>query len=229
MSSSKIYTKSSKKIPFDFGDQRVDRRANTMVNAMSKKVGKSIPQIFCNEADLKGAYRFFENNLVSPQKILEPHLKETIERAKKENLVAAIQDSSDISYDYLTQLEGFESLQKHIDKGLRIHPILLINENGTSLGILDALNYTRSPKKDSSTHRNSLPIEKKESFRWLQGYRRACELALQVPNVTVVSIADREGDIYECLSEAQNADLDQKAHILVRSSHNRQGLLIKIS
>lgn len=205
---------------FNFGDRRINKRANKVVNTMAIRCGKSISQTFNNEADLKGTYRFFDNGLVTPDKILAPHAAETVKRCEREDLVAVIQDSSDLDYSYLKGIEGFESLHSKVEKGFRIHPLLVINTQGTSLGILDALNYTRA-KKNSSKGRNSLPIEEKESYRWILGFREACKLKEQLPNVTVVSIADREGDLYECLAEAQNAEAVSKAHLLVRSNHNR--------
>jgi hypothetical protein len=45
------------------------------------------------------------------------------------------------------------------------------------------------------------PIEAKESSRWLEGYRLACDVAEQLPDTQIVSIADREADIYECFPE----------------------------
>jgi hypothetical protein len=205
---------------FNFGDRRINKRANKVVNKMVACCGKSISQTFNNESDLKGAYRFFDNDLVAPDKILAPHAAETIVRCGREDLVAVIQDSSDLDYDYLRSIEGFEPLHAKIEKGFRIHPLLVINAQGTSLGVLDALNYTRA-KKSNSKGRNSLPIEEKESYRWLLGYREASKLKEQLPDVTVVSIADREGDIYECLAEAEGAEAENKAHLLVRSNHNR--------
>lgn len=211
---------SSSDINFQFGDKRVNRRANKMINKLSKKSGKSLTQAFCNEADLKGALRFFDNNLVNPEKILDPHSKETIERCRNETLVGVIQDSTDCNYDYLNCVEGFNSLHENMKKGLRVHPNLVITKEGTPLGILSSFSYTRSTTPPIK-HRNSLPIEEKESFRWLRAYREVCDFAKQVPNVQVVSIADREGDIYECLAEAQDCNIEHKAHILVRSNHNR--------
>lgn len=209
-------------LDFQFGDLRIDRRANLMIDTMSKSCEKSLAQIFCNEADLKGAYRFFSNDLVSPEKIIQPHIKETIKRCKQEELVAILQDSSDLDYDYLECLEGFGPLHTNVEKGFRIHPLLAINECGTTLGILSTLNYTRAAESDSQKkHRNSLQIEEKESLRWLLGYREACKLAEQAPETTIVCISDREGDIYECLAEAQNPDNIPKAKILVRANHNR--------
>ena len=208
-------------LDFRFGDRRVDRRANSMFNIMTKRSGKSLPEIFCSGADLRGAYRFLGNDLVTPEKILRPHILETIKRCKQQNLVAVLQDSSDLDYDYMQCLEGFESLHINVDKGFRIHPLLAINEKGTPLGVLASFNYTRAENDTSKKHRNSLPIEKKESYRWLLGYREACKLAKECSAATIVSISDREGDIYECLTEAQNPDISNRAHILVRSNHNR--------
>lgn len=207
-------------IDFKFGDRRVNKRANKIVNTMATRCGKSISQTFNNEADLKGMYRFVDNGLVTPDKILAPHAAETISRCQDEDVVAVMQDSSDLDFDYLKNIQGLEPLHVKIEKGFRIHPLLVTNAHGTSLGVLDAFNYTR-PKKNSSKNRNSLSIEEKESYRWLLGYRGACKLKEQLPNVTVVSISDREGDIYEILAEAENAEAGNKAHLLVRSNHNR--------
>lgn len=51
--------------------------------------------------------------------------------------------------------------------------------------------------------RRTLPIEQKESLRWLTGYRLACQLARDCPGTRIVSIADREADIYDIFVEAQ--------------------------
>src|ERR1700753_2206571 len=88
-------------LDFDFGDRRVNKRANKIVNTMATRCGKSISQIFNSDADFKGACRFFDNDLVKPDKILAPHAAETIVRCEREDLVAVLQDSSDLDYDYL--------------------------------------------------------------------------------------------------------------------------------
>lgn len=216
-----ISESSSCNLDFQFGDRRINRRANFMADKMIKSAGKSIPQIFSKEADLKGAYRFFNNNLVTPTKILQSHISETIKRCKHQKLVAILQDSSDLDFDYMECLEGFNPLHINVDKGFRIHPSLAITQEGTPLGILATSNYTRAENSLPNKHRNSLPIEKKESYRWLLGYREASKLAEELSDVKIVSIADREGDIYECLAEAQVVGVKHKADILIRSKHNR--------
>lgn len=206
---------------FKFGDARLDRRGNRVAGGMAKGMGKSLSGMFCNKADLQGLYRFFDNDLVTPEKILSPHQEQTINRCKQEDLVSCVQDSSDLDYDYLTCIEGFCSMHPGVDRGFRIHPSLVINASGVPLGVFGTTNYTREKDADQKKHRNSLSIEEKESYRWLLGYRLACDLARNLPDTTVVSIADREGDIYECLLEAQDASVGHKAYLLVRADHNR--------
>ena len=68
----------------------------------------------------------------------------------------------------------------------------------------------------------TLPIEKKESIRWLNSYRIAQELAKKLPETKIVSIADREGDIYEIFIEATEQKKDEPAEFIIRSSQNRR-------
>ena len=79
-------------------------------------------------------------------------------------------------------------------------------------------------RKERKKRNYSLPIEEKESYRWLKNYKQANEYALQLPNTTVVSIADREGDIYNIYQEANNAfaEGESKAHYLIRAKTDRK-------
>lgn len=213
-----IETLFTQEIKFDLGDKRLDRRGKSIVKVLVKNCGNSLPQAFCNAADLRGAYRFFDNPKITPKSILTPHRIETINRCKTQDVVLVIQDSSDLDFDYMKCLEGFNSLHSNVEKGYRIHPCLATTEKGTPLGVLASFDYNRAPK--SEKHRNCLPIEEKESYRWLKGYREACKLKTEMPQKQVISIADRESDIYECLFEATNGKT-QKADILIRANHNR--------
>ena len=60
---------------------------------------------------------------------------------------------------------------------------------------LAAYRFFNNPNVTPSPSDSALPIEEKESLRWLDGYREACRLAQQCPNTQIVSIGDREADI----------------------------------
>ncbi|MGK0181616.1 MAG: hypothetical protein ACI9YB_000905 [Halioglobus sp.] len=148
---------------FDFGDKRLDKRGKLIIDRMEKKVGVSTPNIFTNNAELQGAYRFVNNDLVTPEKILSPHRTTTISRIRNEELVAIIQDSSDLSFDHMTDLKGLGKLHSGIKKGLRIHPQLAISEQGTPLGTIHSLSYTRDDEAPPpQKNRRQLPIEEKD-------------------------------------------------------------------
>lgn len=85
-----------------------------------------------------------------------------------------------------------------------------------------------------AAERKNRPIAEKESFRWLEGYRQACELAAQVPlravgstepeaGCQILSLGDRENDIYEVFVESwqRRAQGLPVAELLIRSKEDR--------
>lgn len=205
---------------FDIGDERLNKRANKVASQLGESYGSSMPKAFNSEADLKGAYRFFNNNLVTPQKILEPHIAETLERIKQVKSVLCIQDSTDWCFDHVSNLTGLTKLHRVVQKGFRLHPILTLNENGVPLGILEAEFLIRKKNPEETRSEKQIPFEEKESYRWMKGYLASCEVANKSPETEVICISDREGDIYDCFLEAKERS-ENKAHILVRAQYNR--------
>jgi hypothetical protein len=57
----------------DLGDDRLNRRLGTMLEALGERPGKSLPTAFQDWSNTKAAYRFFSNDSVSEEKILEGH------------------------------------------------------------------------------------------------------------------------------------------------------------
>jgi hypothetical protein len=84
---------------------------------------------------------------------------------------------------------------------------------------LQKLTRSERTKKDYS-----IPIEEKESYRWLENYKKANEYAQKLPMTQIVSIADREGDIYEIYNEAMQitSENETKAHFIIRAQHDRK-------
>lgn len=83
--------------------------------------------------------------------------------------------------------------------------------------------WTRDPEGEPQGHlRKQKPIEHKESYRWIEGYRKACEVARLAPQSTLISLADREGDIYELFVEAELAAKEgNRAEWIVRAGRDR--------
>jgi hypothetical protein len=83
------------------------------------------------------------------------------------------------------------------------------------LGLLDQKSFAReSVARDQTKQRNVLPIEEKESYRWLAALKNSKPGRGKTQLVTV---CDREADIYELLQ--LSAEL--AAPVLVRANYDR--------
>ena len=81
-----------------------------------------------------------------------------------------------------------------------MHSLIAITPDKICLGVLSNKQSHREAlqklkRKERTQKDYSIPIEDKESFRWLENYNKANEYAQNLPNTTIVSIANREGDI----------------------------------
>ena len=203
----------------NYGDKRLDSRFIEILDAASKNPDESIPAKFKSWTETIATYRFFNNEKVTPSKILSCHKASTIERIKQEKIVLMPQDTSDISFSGRKSIEGMGYLNTEKSMGVYIHPTIAVTPNGLHLGIVDFQYWNRSELGVKADKKNK-SIEHKESHCWLKGYEAANNVALQAPKTIVVSISDREGDIYEVLSNLPSDE--KKAFWLIRSSYNRK-------
>lgn len=107
-----------------------------------------------------------------------------------------------------------------------MHPVLAMTPQRVPLGVVDATLWSRDPnelEKSSQQRRRERrikPFEEKESYRWLEGYAAACQVAAEAPDTQVVSVSDSEGDIYECFL-AGGVEQGQRADWIVRGCQDR--------
>jgi hypothetical protein len=178
----------------------------------------------CGEwAETKAAYRFFQNDHVDEQHIRAAHRAKTVARAGQHRTVLAIQDTSSLVYTSHGQTTGLGPLSvkkgKRVEKihshGLVMHSCLAVTTAGVPLGLLAQQIFAREEvPEDQLPHRNVLPIEEKESYRWLEALKNSRQL---MGDTQLVTVCDREADIYEFfqLSEALGAP------VVVRANHDR--------
>lgn len=200
------------------GDKRVNERAKQILRSVYENVGNGLSSSFTGSHEIKAAYRFFDNNLVNPEKILESHYAKTLERIRMFKIVGLIQDSAEIDMKHMESVENLGVLNDTKRPGCVLHPVIACTPEKLCLGIVSAQFITRNPdelgKKGSN---NARKIEDKESYCWIQGYRVACEIAEKCPETLCVSIGDRESDIFELMMEATKG----KAKLIIRAWHDR--------
>lgn len=204
----------------DLGDARLEKRSRRVLEALAVDPQASVNASFTRWSDTLAAYRLFDNAAVTPEQILEPHAAATLRRAREHPLILVVQDTTELDYStHPPQDAGY--LNREQRRGLYEHVQLAVTPERLCLGVLGMEFFDRSLESlGRSAERKTLPIEAKESYRWLQGYRFACEVAAACPQTRVVSVADREGDIYDIFVECQQHDAP-RADYLIRAQEDR--------
>jgi len=205
-------------------DQRLNKRLLKLARAFYGQPQASVTQA-CqgNRAAVKAAYRFFEHPEVTMHEILKPHYQASFERCRQQATVLAVQDTTGLDYRGLEQTEGLGPTGTSGKEGLGLwlHSTLLFNLQGTPLGLIDAQCWARDPAQMGKRHRRKqLPITQKESNKWLKSFEAAQALQQACPNTLVVSVADRESDVFELFDQARQTSSTQP-HLLIRSNWNR--------
>ena len=119
----------------DFGDKRLDKRLGLIVEELGANPNLSIPAATDSRAEMEGAYRFFGNDKVSPEKILQPHFNATRERISQADFVLLVQDTSDINLTRPNQqIKGAGPMDSEARRGCFLHPLQAFTLDGLPLG-----------------------------------------------------------------------------------------------
>ena len=183
----------------------------------------NIPQACATRARTKAAYRLLAQPQVKMQDILAPHYERSAERAAHEAVVLAVNDTTSFNYTSQPAIEGLGSIGTTADgpQGILMHETMLYTPAGVPLGLIDAQVWVRDPAAVGKKHkRKELPIAAKESNKWLKSLAAASHLQQRLPRTLVVSVGDREADVYELFAQAHSAP--DNARLLVRAQWNRR-------
>jgi hypothetical protein len=215
------------------GDERLNKRLRKLLAQMGGAMGESIPLACQDWANTKAAYRFFANDQVSEADILAGHFQSTRDRtAATEGPVLVLHDTTEFTFkrDAVAAVGITRTTYSSRDKagrprshtvcGILMHSSLAVTPDGLPLGLAAVKFWTRKKFKGTTALKKKInptrvPIEKKESIRWLENVQQATEL-LGDPG-RYIHIADREGDIYELFCAAREAG----THFLIRTCVDR--------
>ena len=214
-------------------DERLARRLRKVLAQIGGAMGQSLPLACQNWANTKAAYRFFSNDRVSEAEILAGHFLSTRDRMAAHNrMILMLHDTTEFSY----QRERPEAIgitksvnsgrdkegrvRSHTVCGIMMHSSLAVTTDGLPLGLAAVKFWTRDKFKGTAALKRKInptrvPIEHKESVRWLENLRQST--ALMNEPARCVHIGDRESDIYELFCAAQDA----RTHFLIRTCVDR--------
>ncbi len=208
----------------DLEDSRLIDRGNKILSDLFNKSIHSIRQIAANDSEAKGFYRFLQNDRVSEADIIY-NLSVNCKAACRGKYVICIQDTTEINLsrhsnrinkdDYI----GTTNAPKDKGLGFFLHPSLVLDaQTGVPYGYADIKVWNRPLSFSSKFERDytNLPIEEKESYRWIEASNNTkSALGDVVPGMLIVQ--DREGDIYEQFASIP----DEKTDLLIRASTDR--------
>jgi hypothetical protein len=195
-----------------------------VVEAMWRRPGASQREAAENWAAAMGSYRLWKMPAVTDQTILSSHQDAVCQRTGTARILLHPHDTTELDFTDHTQVQGLGPLSEQKRRGLFAHTEYVLQEDGLPLGIWHSHLWTRSDEEFGQTHlRQEQAIEQKESLRWLEGFRRACQLRALHPKQLVIDLTDREGDIYEIFEERHRRLRagEPVAHSIIRSQHNR--------
>lgn len=208
------------------GDRRLHRRLCTLARDFGARPNANLPQACAGRREkIKAAYRFFASEAVSMQALLAAHYEQTAERVVQHGakVVLAVQDSTGLNFSAHPTMEGVGPLSTKAQQalGLWMHDTVAYDAQGVALGLVDVQLWARDGRQmGRAKQRHAKPVEQKESVKWLESFRAAARLQRQVgAEHMVVSVGDREADLYELFVLA----LSDAAHpkLLVRAERER--------
>ena len=200
----------------DLGDARRNRRLVKIVSDLAAQPNASVPQASGNWGATQAAYDFWANPRVKARDILQAHQTSTIDRVLEQQVVLAVQDTTELNFTHHPSKKGMGYLDSSKTRGLKAHSTFCVSSSGVPLGLLNQQVWVRDLKNLGKKHlRHKKSTKDKESQRWITALG---DTEAVIPaQTTVVTVADREADIYDLLITPRSPN----SHLLIRASHNR--------
>ncbi|MEO8972239.1 MAG: IS4 family transposase [Ktedonobacteraceae bacterium] len=200
------------------------KRLVQLVQELAAHPAESVPQACQEWAATKGAYRFWDNAHVEAAAIRQAQSESTLARCQGQELILAIQDTTDVDYRTHPATTGLGHLQGKrtkgkLPQGLKVHSVLAVSQQGVPLGVVFQQVWVREEElvsAEEEVHRRYRSIEEKESGRWLVAQRAIQELF--EPGQRVLTLADREADLYALFAQPRPVGKE----LLIRARHDRR-------
>ena len=203
-----------------FLDLRLKKRAKKLVTDLFNGIGNSIPGSCKGKTETEAAYRFFNNELVTNEKILSSHIKSTIARMRLHKVILLIQDSTNIDAKHMKNVDGLGCIYDKTNPGCVAHTMIACTEDRLCLGVVSNKYIIREKDEiGKKSHNNRRPIEEKESYKWIAAFDEGVKISKEIPDTEFISIGDREADIIELFIKAK--DINNNVGLLVRAFQNR--------
>src|SRR5437667_9070228 len=206
----------------NLGDYRLSKRLVNVATNLAANPGGTLPQAFADWAELKAAYRFFDNRGVDFGKVLQPHLERTRLACREPGEYLIIEDSSNLDFSRHRRTQDLGVIGDGKGKGFELHSALAVRveawtleqrPEGQVVGLFDQQCRRPRPAPKGEKRGERLKRRRKSSwwaeiFPWVDRPPKECSWTY---------IADRESDFYEPIDNCQRAGI----HYVIRGFQDR--------
>jgi len=210
----------------DLQDKRLNQRYARILERCFEAPKSSLTGAMKGNAEVVAAIRFFANPKVTVEAVLQPHRVAALQRVQAQKRVLVIQDTMELDYTTKTKLRGRGPLNSETRLGFLVHTQYLVGDHRVPLGTWNTEISAREHLQEITSNHKQREFDQKESYRWLEGYVQACEVAAAAPGVQVISVSDREGDVFEVFVEHARRVTAQEpaAHFVIRCCQKERTL-----
>jgi len=141
---------------------------------------------------------------------------------REQPVVLIVQDTTELDY---TQHPAKDARCLNTEQrfGLYEHVLLAVTPDKLCLGVVGQSRLI-ARQRVSAKRRNGEPCHRREGkFSLAGGISTACQLAVECPGTQIVSVADREADIYDIFVDAQQQS-GPRAEYIIRAKEDRSTL-----
>jgi hypothetical protein len=197
----------------NLGDVRLNKRLVNVMTKLAQNPGGTLPQALPEWAELKAAYRLFDNASVGYENVLAPHLERARAACREPGEYLIIEDTSDLDYTAHRRTRGLGVIGDGRGRGFELHSALAVRveawtleqrPEGRVVGLLGqkCVGPQPAPKGES---RHERLRRRRKSERWAEVF---AEVGGPPGGCRWIYIAERESDFYEPMQRCQQQGVD---------------------
>ena len=202
------------------GDARRTGRLQQVARVALRNPDQGFPRMVSSDVELEGVYRFFSNEAVESDAVLEPHIVETLKRAQQAPLCLVVHDTTQFDFKGEPR-EGLGLTTVGKSSGFFAHFALAVlpGEARLPLGICGLEHFARTKRKSGKRKPHSYYTAQdpeRESLRWFRMLEDV-EARREEEGFECIHVMDREGDIFDLMAKA----VELKARFIIRGDKER--------
>jgi len=195
------------------GDKRRNDRLIKVATNLAANPSGTLPAAFPQWAELKAAYRFFDQNQVTFERVIAPHCERTLTECCQPGEYLVLEDTTALDFSMRPACEDLGVIGDGQGRGFELHSTLAVRvegwtleqrPEGTLVGLLHQQCRTPRPAPEGETRGQRLSRPRR-SDKWAESIQR---VGRPPEGAHWIFAGDREADIYEVMDNCVQHGVD---------------------